>query len=762
MLLGRANELARLTSALDAIGRHGDALVLRGEAGIGKSSLLQTALREAQARDLRVLRTAGVETESGLAFAGLHRLLHPVQDALDALEPLHRSALRAALGIGEEPAADPYLIGFATLALLSACAAERPVVVVADDLHWLDAASRDAILFMARRVAAEPIVVLAALRDGYEAEVGETQLPELAVRGLAPGAATALLDARAGDLQPAARRRLLDEAAGNPLALIELPSLATAEAAGTSAGEAPLPITTRLERRFAKRLGDVPPETRTLLLVAAADEASTVREICRAGALLLGAPADGTQLQPAVDARLIALEHGGVRFRHPLVRSAIYQAAPLERRQAAHAALTEVIDDPDRHAWHRSAATLGRDDEVAQEVAAMAGRAQRRGSILQASLLLARAADLSADVALRGERVPRAGELAFEVGRVDLVQRSVEAARGLALGARDAARTELLSEAFSDGVTGDVERVRSLVATARGVGETGLALELLKGASVRCWWSAMDAGTRAEVAEAVDGLEVGEADPRRLAILAMVAPFERCAEVIGHLPEAVAASAGDAPMLQLTGLASHAVGDHAGALSTLAGVADTLRAHGRLGLLAQVQSMAQWDAVMLGEWALAEAAATEGDRLARETAQPVWGAGITCGLAVVAAIRGDEERAEELLAEAESVIVPHALSDMHSVLLTARGIAALRAGRDAQAFALLAQVFDPRAPAFHYREQFGAVTYLAEAAVACGREDEARAVIDGLVTLAAASTAPALRANLASARATLAPAAARP
>jgi hypothetical protein len=653
------------------------------------------------------------------------------------------------------------LVAHAALDVLSGEADQRPVVAIVDDLHWLDPASRAAVGFVGRWIEPERIVLLAALRDGYEEEIGALNLPELVLRGLARDHALELLDRRAGGLSQAVRERLLEDAAGNPLALVELPTTATADAAPTAARDTILPLSARLERAFASRLQDVPEDTRVLLLIAAADEAGTLDEILAAGELTTGHPVSDASLEPAVDAGLIEVAAQRVAFRHPLVRSAIYQSADIEGRVTAHSALARVLTyEPDRRALHRAAATIGQDDEVANEVEEMASRAQNRGAVMEAALLLGRAAELSTDVEFHVRRVLGAGELAFQVGRADLVQGFVRDARRFALDGRDSARVELLSEIFFDGVAGDVARVRSLAALARQVGaggDVGLALELLKGASLRCWWSAMDAEVRGEVLAAADELAVPPWDPRLLAIVAIVAPIEREADVSRRVKESMPRTANDPPLAQLLGIAAHAVGDHETAMRILVPVADTMREHGRLGLLAQVLSMLQWDAIMLGEWALAGQAAAEGDRLARETGQRVWGAGLTCGLAVVAAIRGDEERAEALAAEAESVIIPHRLVDMHCVLLTARGITALSSGRYGHAHRLLARVMDPDDPAHHYREQFGAVTFLADAAVMCHRIEAARAIVENLAAVSEPSTAPALRFSLEYAGAVLAP-----
>ncbi|WP_037499522.1 ATP-binding protein, partial [Solirubrobacter soli] len=718
-LIGRDEELAILSNAVD---RGGAALLLIGEPGIGKSTLLDAAREHARARGLTVLATAGVELETGMPYAGLHRLLRPLLPEIDALDALHRGVLRAALGLGDEPPGEPLLVGLALLDLLSR---RSPLAVVADDLHWLDRPSRDALGYVGRHLTGRPIVLLAAQRDGYNGR--DLGIPILELCGLTPDAAARILDDRAVLSSPV-RRRLLAEAAGNPLALIELP--ATADAAGEE--PALLPISARLERAFAGRLRELPAPARALLLVAASDEASGIDEILRAGTLLADAPVPADALGPAVDAGLIAVDRDTVRYRHPLVRSAIYQSAPLAQRLAAHAALADALGDADRRTWHRAAATVRCDDDVADAVEAMAQRAQARGAILEAAVTLRRAAELTEDAGTRGERLLASAALAYEAGRADLVQAAVGEAERLTLDVRDRARAELLSEIFYDGVAGDVPRVIALVDDARQVaalGDRELALELLQGAAVRCWWASLDPAVRGQVTASAEALAVSAHHPRLLAIIACAAPLERGAEIVERVPLALQEAGEDPLGAWFVAMAAHAVADHALAFGLLADLAPVLRRHGRYGLLTQTLSMIQWDAAMLGDWEAVEATAAEGDRLAEETGQPVWGAGLTCGLSAAAAIRGDFARAERLAARAEAVIVPHGLADMHAVLLTARGIAAVTEGRHEDALAVLGRLFDPADPAHHYREQFGGVSFYAEAAAACGREDEARDLI---------------------------------
>jgi len=749
-IVGRDAELRRITGAIDAVERHGAALVLRGEAGIGKSALLEAAHVHALSIGRLVLSTVGVETEGALGYSGLHRLLRPLVPRIDRLNDVQRRALRAAFGVGDDPPGEPFLVALATLELLTAQARQVPIAVIADDLHWLDAASRTVLGIIGRRVEVAPIVLLAALRDGYDAMVGDLGLDEVQLTGLDRASAVELLDGRSARLPPPVRERLLSEAAGNPLALIELPSLVTTESIRHDEW-ASLPISARLEQAFASRLRDMPAGTTELLLAAASEQAGTVDEILLAAGLL-GAPRVRADFGPAIDAGLISVDEETIHYRHPLVRSAIYQSAPLEARLAAHAAWARTVkDDPDRRAWHRAAATVTRDDDVARDVDAAAIRARARGAVLEAAVMLSRAARLTEDLELRADRLLRSAELALDSGRPDLVREAVEAAQRLSLGVRDRARAQLLSEGFDDGVVGDVDRVLRLIDEASEVsalGDVDFALDLLRGAAVRCWWAALNATVRSRVLGAAEELSVSPLEPRLLAIIACTAPIERGAEVVGRVPAALAATGHDPRGRWFIAMGAHAAGDLALSLSILTDLAPELRQHGRFGLLTQVLSVMQWDAALVGDWDLAEAAATEGDRLAVDTGQRIWGAGITCGLSAAAAVRGDPHRAADLARQAESVIVPNRLADMHSVLLAARGIAAVTDGRYDDAFAVLRRAFDPTDPAFHYREQTGALTYFAQAAAGCGQVEEARTVIEAVAAIAEAGAAPALNARI--------------
>jgi len=365
-LLGRDDELARLYRIVHELPDRGGAFVVRGDAGIGKSALLAAASERAHELRVLVLRANGVESEAQLPFAGLHQLLLPSLRLLTQLQEPQRDALEMAFGLrSHRGVSDVFLIGLATLGLISELAAETPVLLVVDDVQWLDRSSARVLAFVARRLEMEPALLLLAVRDGVPNDVDEAGLAELPIGRLDDEAARALLDARAAELPEDLKVRVLDAAAGNPLALTELPIVVSGLKLEPTSGFEAFPLTARLERAFAARLGDLDADTRALLLVAALDEAEPDR-LAAAAERLRGAALGVDGWAPAAAAGLGTLSAEGFIFRHPLVRSAVEQTASAEEKRRAHAALAEALaDDPDRGAWHAAGAAAGPDEEVA-------------------------------------------------------------------------------------------------------------------------------------------------------------------------------------------------------------------------------------------------------------------------------------------------------------------------------------------------------------------------------------------------------------
>ncbi|MEV6877176.1 AAA family ATPase [Amycolatopsis sp. NPDC051128] len=786
-LHGRETELKELGELVDGPeGRSG--VLVRGEAGIGKSALVAETAAAASVAGLRVLRTAGAEAEQNLAYAGLHQLLYPVRRGVAGLPAPQRAALRTALGLAEGAEPSTYLVGLAALTLLAEEAAAKPLLLVAEDVHWLDRASADVLAFVARRIEHEPIVLVATLRDGAETPLRDAGLAPIVLGRLSAEAAAELLDAVAPRLAPAVRTRLLAEAAGHPLALTELPSAMT----GLDGLDPVLPLTERLERTFTVRAASLPAPTRTALLVAALNETTSLAETLAAtGALLatgtdpehpgaLGAGADSVRefaaaahpggfapataadpeiLAPAVDARLIELSAGAVTFRHPLMRSAIPAAAAFAERRQAHLALAGTLrDQPDRRAWHQAAATAGPDEDVAAELERTAERARHRGGAAAAIAALEQAARLTEEPDPRTDRLLRAAELAVESGRRETAERLVRAARP-ADPRRRAVASRLLSE-FEDGVREDPARVAELAGVAGSVaadGQDDAAMRILWSAAMRCFWTEPGDAARRALLAVADRLPVPDDDPRVVAVTAYVAPFERGDVVLARLRELAGATGADPEVDRYLGSAALQVGAFDLAARFSAAAAPGLRAQGRLGLLPRALAVQAWSRARLGDLTGAAPAAAEAARFAQETGQPFMFGLATAVQAEIAALRGDHKQAKTLADEAERAGLAAGARPVLATVQFARGLTALSEGRFEDAFADLRRLLDPTDPAYQLALRAYCVAELTEAAVRAGQADAMREILRELAPLAASTPSPALHIGLRYARAVLAP-----
>ena len=415
MLLGRESECAAIDRMLRAArGSRSGTLVVRGEAGIGKSALLDNAV--AHADGMRVLTGAGVEAESELPFAGLHQLLWPILDLADELPDVQTGALRGAFGLSADRVEDRFLVSVAVLSLLTATADAQPLLCVVDDAHWLDGASAEALVFVTRRLQADPIAVLIGARDGDARRFEAPGLPELELAGLRDAEATALLD---NALPAVVRDELLRVTGGNPLALLELPGALTQdERAGRVPLRLDLPLTERIERAFMTRVEPLADDARRMLLLAAADDSGEVGTLLRA-AESIGV---GPDAMDAVErAGLLTVEGPRLRFRQPLLRSAVSHAAGFAERRAAHQALASVLDDEgdaDRRAWHLAAAATAPDDDAAEALVRTADHAVSRGGHTAAARALERAAELDSDPQRRAGHVVAAAGSSALAGRV--------------------------------------------------------------------------------------------------------------------------------------------------------------------------------------------------------------------------------------------------------------------------------------------------------------------------------------------------------
>ena len=421
-LINRVSETATLEALLDAV-RQGmsGALVLRGQAGIGKTALLQRAI--CSAPDFLAVRALGMECEMELGFAGLHQLVLPFLPHLDRLPVPQRDALGAAFGLIAEPPPDRFQVGLATLTLLANAAAEQPLLCIVDDAQWLDSESSEVLAFVARRLIADRIALLFAVREPAERRTELTGLPELWIDGLHAKDARQLLAALVGGpLAGQVSERIIAETEGNPLAILELTAELTLHELGSaSLLPEPLPIGRRLQQRFVAQVRGLPADTQTVLLLAAAESSGDPVVVWRA-ARQLGLEQDAVAAAEA--ARLLVVGRQ-ILFRHPLIRSAIYHSAPAAERRRIHAALAAATDatvHPSRRAWHRAYSTMEPDEDVAAELAQAGKHAQRRGSHASAAALYTRAAELTPDHGLRAGRLIAAARHSLIAGAPDRAQ----------------------------------------------------------------------------------------------------------------------------------------------------------------------------------------------------------------------------------------------------------------------------------------------------------------------------------------------------
>lgn len=740
-LVGRHDEVSRLEAVLDgAIARRGSALVLRGEAGIGKSALLGHAVQAGRGRGMRGLGVTGVPAEGQIAYAGMDLLLRPVRPRPAA-------------------ATSPYSLAIDVLDLLGT--PDEPVLLAIEDAHWLDAASWETLAFLSRRLAADRIAMIMAVREGEDIDrrLAGAGLPELRLEPLSRVNAGILLDQAAPELSRALRTRVLDEAAGNPLGIVEL-GAAVARSGGSALLPSPLPLSTRVERTFAGLVADLPPPARELLLIAALDDSGHLDEILAAAAILSGAEVPLEAIQPAVTARLVTVdERYELRFRHPLLRSALRGQAAAGDRRRVHTALAAVLaDDPARRLWHRAAAVPGPDEELARELTEAAVHAAHGRSVAEALTAIARAVQLSREPAARGNRQLWACDLAHEQGDAETVRRLLSEIDEGGLRPADRARLAWMRETYFQNAWSGWERLLAyadLIDTMRRDGDPELALKSLSDLALRIYYSNAPAPVRDRFAEVA--LAIGSPDdhPRLAAILLIFAPVQHGAAGLDRLRRLVH-RIDLAPHLRAelaTGAFALGAFDIAGTLA-LSSAAD-LRAQGRIGTLTHSLSTAASAAAALGDTRAALPLAAESMALGEETGQPAWVLGSSLVMALAEARSGDVRTARRRCDLAEQSLFAARRLPMLALVQRARGVAALADGHADDAFRQLMRIFDPAEGAYFPNFQLFVLGDLAEAAVLGGLQDELGQVVAELEPIAGQSRSPSLAVGLAYAHAVL-------
>ena len=733
-LVGRERELERLMEFARAATHSGGGLFFRGPAGIGKSFTLSAFCEQARARGFHQLRVSGVQSEARLAFAGLHQLVRPVLDLAVDLPPRQRDALLSAFGMSETVAPDPYLIALAVLQLLALTATKAPVLAVVDDAQWLDRPTAEALAFVVRRLSDDRVAVVISTRDGYETPLNALDLPLIELGPLNDERAAALLDVRAPDLDAPLRSRVLALARGNPLALLELAAAPEQPGIMQKHTVTELPLTARLERAFTSRYAELPDAVRTLLLLAAACDTNELSELVSAGELLVPrAVRDPDSWGSAVDAGLVTMKEQRIEFRHPLVRSAIYQSATLAQRASVHTALAKTLEaHPDRRVWHLAAATLEPNEEVASEIEAAADRAEARGGQLVTLEALERSALLTPDHGRRADRFLRAAELAAELGNPLAATRLQNQTQDDALGPRSRGRLRLLTETLGTsasgraGVAAKAQELIDLADQMSAQGDSDLALRFAHLAANQTWVTDVGQELRSSALAAAERVSPSRTDPLLLSIYSLTDPNGHNAVLIERAMS-MAPHDTDAQTAHLVGAALNLAGAFGLSAPFLASAATALRAEGRLRQLVVVLAQQAWSAFPSMNWAVAVPSADEAVRLAQETEQPVWEASALVAQAIFAGLRGDLDQSESQIRAAEAIALPMGANAVLCGIQLTRGVTAVGAGRYQEAYEQLHRLFDPHDPSYHHFQSAWALGDLAEAAVHTDNVEAARA-----------------------------------
>jgi DNA-binding CsgD family transcriptional regulator len=765
MLIGRAAEWAGVDGALTAAreGRGGTVLV-RGEAGVGKTSLLD---RAAQGPGLRVLRAAGVEAETDLAYAAAHQFAYPLLELLPELPAAQAVAVRVALGLEAGDTPDRFLVALGLLSLVSEAARAEPLLLILDDVQWWDASSMDAILFVARRIAAEPVAVLMSVREepGSDEVIASVSrlsgLVELRLDRLGDAHAADLVTAIAGFAPPeAVSRRLVEIAHGNPLALVELVRGLPAD---QLAGHDPLPenvsLGDRLERPFLERASGLSPEARRLLLVAASEPSGELG--------LLADAADVSDVGGLLDeietSTLASYDGRRLSFSHPVARAALYSDAGARERRDTHQRLATVLGDrglEDRAVWHRAEAALGTDDGLADALVEVAERAQARSGHAAAAAAYERAADLSSHSVRRVEALTAAAGAAWLAGQPArarlLVQRaepeaSTPVARGrlLALQARTASRN------------GEVEQAHRLFLSAAdlvGPEDPREALELLAEA-VEVDGYTGDLERLAEVRAQTERLVLPDPDERQRFLLAWISVndlswmsvddgiLRRTADDVDYLLEALGSGLGGPRSTVWAGVASLQLGFVTGMQERYTQALDQARQAGAAASLPYVLEHASARLAFDGNYVAARSAAEEGLRLAREYEQPRSAGQLLAVLAFVAATTGDVDETQQRADEAREIAGPRGIGLTNAMTAWALARLDLGLGRNDEALERLLALASAKPGQGHSVITMWSTPDLVEAAARARRTDEVLEHLAGMAERARISAQPTTEAT---------------
>jgi DNA-binding CsgD family transcriptional regulator len=735
MLYGRQAETAAVEGLIaNARSSRSGVLVIRGEPGMGKSALLEYA--KGRADGLRILTAVGAEAEHELAFAGLHSMLRPVLHHVEAIPEPYAAVLRGVFGLEPAQAVDRFQISIAVLSLLAEVAEEDPLLCLIDDAQWLDQASADALLFVARRLAAEGIVFLFSAREGGFGSFTAQGLSEITLDGLDTTAASALLASRArGPLSTEVCERLVRATGGNPLALHELASaLSEEQLTGRIALPDPLPLGASLEDAYFARVRELPRESQSFLLLAATDADDEMATLLRA-ATILGLREDA--LKAAEASGLVRTDKGRLLFRHPLVRSAVYQMASFFDRQAAHRAFADALDnghDDDRRAWHRAAATPAEDPAVADELERSADRARLRGGFAAAAMALERAAELSTNDRDRARRLVAAADSAWLGGRPSRAGDLLERAHPLASDERLRGELEHIRGTIElrCGVSADAFTILRGGATEIASVDPGRALQML-GDAVEAAIYAGDAHGVVEAAALAEPLprSADQGECFAAAWMAGIACMLQGDAVRGAslLREVVELADEFDERLQWAGVAAYYLGDDAASHAFHTKAVAQARLAGALGVLPHHLEILAYDDVLGGRPKLAAIHASEGLRLAEETGQETAASRHHAVLAFTSALQGNEEDCRAHAASALEQAETRRLEMSAAYVTWALALLDLGLGRPDDALARLESLAQAPAGSIEAYIALGALPDLVESAVRANHLERAQTAL---------------------------------
>jgi DNA-binding CsgD family transcriptional regulator len=765
-IVGRETELAMLRGLVDPIPRASQVLLVIGEAGMGKTMLLADAAEQAQSAGMRVLPVTGRESESNLAFAGLHQLLRPVMSTAADLPGRQAQALRGALGLAADAVApDPLLTGVAALTILSDLSERSPVLVVGDDAHWLDRSSLDALAFVSSRLDAERIVLVLGARGHAPPPGFERGFPELHLEPLTAAEAGRLLDEQPRPPRGLARTQVLAQAGGNPMALIELAKVIAADPDASRRWAAePLPLTDRLRVVITSRFATLPEQAQTALLLAAVADSPDL-----SSAASRGAGPDAQALAPAEQLGLVKVDRTGLQFSHPLVRSAIYHSAPFAQRAAAHRQLAEALhDQPDRRAWHLAAAALQPDEHVASLLEKTATQAQHRGGAAAAALAMERAAELSPDPADHARRLVAAASAAISTGQADRVQEL--ATRALAVTSDPALRLTARRDvgwalAYSGRRSAALSALLSVAEDAsRDLPD--LAWDALADAATVAYYSGAPASRQA-VSRILKLLEINGAPPspgrrprvdagaRALWIRACTDPFGSRSQLVPYLRR-IAGFALEEPTLWRAGSAAWLLDESDLAIHMLQDAMHRLRAPGMRGTSGPGQTALGWAYIDTARWEEALEVAAEAADIAEANHMEIVAASSEVITAAVLAMRGDSAAARSHAGSALAAVDPAENGLIAAWARRVLGVAALADSSYLVAFTQLRGLFSQDGTPLHNYASYLGLADLAAAAIRADRRSEGSDIIEHALSQLDGTPSPRLEQLIARARGILA------